>query len=92
MALALCRLMRVEPSILLHPLDFLGGDDERDLAFFPAMGMPAERKLALVERALDQLAGAFRIVPMHEHAAAVRERMRRTSPAAPGGAAATSGA
>ena len=29
----------VQPSILLHPLDFLGKEDVPELAFFPAMGM-----------------------------------------------------
>ena len=43
-ALRLCRLTGVAPSLLLHPLDFLGGDEEQDLAFFPAMGMPVRRK------------------------------------------------
>jgi hypothetical protein len=90
-ALTLCRLLRVEPSILLHPLDFLGGDDDRDLAFFPAMNLPAERKLAIVGRALDQLAAHYRIVPMRDHAAAIRERLRQpaAAPAASAPAAAT---
>jgi hypothetical protein len=91
-ALALCRLLRVEPSILLHPLDFLGGDDDRDLAFFPAMGLPAEQKLAIVGRALDQLAAQFRIVPMSEHAAAARERIERRTPRAAAAAPAATGA
>jgi hypothetical protein len=72
-ALILCRVFRVEPSILLHPLDFLGADDEQDLSFFPAMSMPAAEKVA---RALDQLQASFRVVPMREHAAVVRTRSR----------------
>lgn len=74
-SLLLCRLTGVEPSILLHPLDFLGGDDERDLSFFPAMGLPAAKKLAIADRALDQLAASFEIVTMSQHAAAIRQRM-----------------
>ena len=31
----------------------------------------------MVETMLDQLAAHYRIVPMREHAAAVRERLRR---------------
>jgi hypothetical protein len=88
-ALALCRVFRVEPSILLHPLDFLGADDEQDLAFFPAMKMPAAAKLAIVERALDQLQASFHVVPMRDHAAAVRARTRKHV-AEPVGLAATS--
>ena len=49
-ALALCRLTGTPPSILLHPLDFLGGDDEKDLSFFPAMNLPGEKKMAIMDR------------------------------------------
>jgi len=63
----------VQPSILLHPLDFLGKEDVPELAFFPAMGLPAKRKLAVVERLLDLLAGAHRVVPLGAHARALLE-------------------
>lgn len=88
-ALALCRLTRIEPSILLHPLDFLGGDDERDLSFFPAMNLPASRKLAIVGRALDTLARHYRIMTMSEHAAAALQRLTASQPL-PAPAASTS--
>ncbi|QDS99007.1 polysaccharide deacetylase family protein [Adhaeretor mobilis] len=69
MALRLCQLMRVEPSLLLHPLDFMGGDDDADLAFFPAMGQTAEKKIDLVGKAVDLMASRYDVVPMHKHAA-----------------------
>jgi peptidoglycan/xylan/chitin deacetylase (PgdA/CDA1 family) len=69
-ALRLCDILRVEPSILLHPLDFLGGNDDGDLSFFPAMNLPAAKKLKLAGRALDLLAKRRRIVTMREHARA----------------------
>lgn len=83
-ALALCRLTGVEPSILLHPLDFLGGDDEQDLDFFPAMSMPSSRKLSIVADAIDRLAAHYQIVTMSEHASAVRARKGLTETAATG--------
>jgi hypothetical protein len=67
-ALAACRSRGVEPSVLLHPLDFLGREDVPALAFFPAMGMARARKLALVERLLDILADGFGVVTLAEHA------------------------
>jgi hypothetical protein len=67
-ALALCRLTRTAPSLLLHPLDFLGREDAPELGFFPAMGGPAGPKLALVERVLNVFARSFRVVPMEQHA------------------------
>jgi len=71
-ALAACRAAGVQPSILLHPLDFLGKEDVPELAFFPAMGMARVRKLALVERLLDRLAAGFRVVTLREHARELR--------------------
>jgi hypothetical protein len=70
-ALTLCRVWGVQPSILLHPLDFLGCDDDPDLAFFPAMDRPASWKLGVMADVLDSLAKRFHVVPMGEHAAAV---------------------
>ena len=69
-ALALCDRSGVEPSLLLHPLDFLGGDDDQDLSFFPAMQSSAASKLRLAASALDLLAANRRIVTMREHARA----------------------
>src|SRR5262249_47302027 len=74
-ALALCRVTRVEPSILLHPLDFLGKDDDQDLAFFPAMNVCGAEKLQMAAGFIDRLAASFTVVPMREHAAAVRARL-----------------
>lgn len=65
----LCGALGVSPSVLLHPLDFLGPDDAPRLAFFPAMQIPAAEKIARVERWLARLARRFEVVPMGEHAA-----------------------
>jgi hypothetical protein len=70
-ALAMCRLTGTPPSILLHPLDFLGGDDEKDLSFFPAMNLPGEKKREIMDRILRLLTRQFEVVPMKEHAARV---------------------
>lgn len=75
-ALGLCRLLRVEPSILLHPLDFLGNDDGVGLEFFPAMDRTAQWKVDVVTSALDQLQRRFDVVAMDDHAAAARSRLQ----------------
>jgi peptidoglycan-N-acetylglucosamine deacetylase len=67
-ALWLCRLRRVSPSLLLHPLDFLSGDDIDALKFFPAMQMPAAQKLDLVATALTTYRDMFDVVSMQQHA------------------------
>jgi hypothetical protein len=73
MALTMCRMMGVAPSLLLHPLDFMGCDDDKDLAFFPAMGRPAEPKVELVSQMLDMMSQHYDIRPMKDHAAAIAE-------------------
>ena len=73
-ALALCRVFRVEPSILLHPLDFLGADDTDRLAFFPAMRKSSADKLKAAGEFFAILQKQFRGVPMGEHAAAIFAR------------------
>lgn len=70
-ALRLCRLTRTEPSFLLHPLDVLGSEDVPQLAFFPGMDIPRERKLRLFRKVLERIKRDFRLVPMGQHAAAI---------------------
>ena len=74
MALAMCKLTGTELSLLLHPLDFLGGDDETDLSFFPAMNLPGEQKLRVVSEVLRLLTDRFTVVPMREHAQIIAGR------------------
>jgi hypothetical protein len=67
-ALAACKLGGVEPSLLLHPLDFLVADDFPSLAFFPAMHMARERKRRVLDAALREFAREFTICGTGEHA------------------------
>lgn len=75
-ALAACRIAGVEPSLLLHPLDFLGGDDVPELKFFPAMGMTGGHKARIAEGLLEIYRQRFEVVTMGAHA----ERLRRNVP------------
>lgn len=74
-ALWACRLAGVRPSLLLHPLDFLGCDDTEAVAFFPGMNVPAATKLRWVGDYLADFQRHFDVVPLGEHA----ERIRRTA-------------
>jgi hypothetical protein len=71
---ALCRLTGVEPSLLLHPLDFLGGDDIDCLGFFPGMRLKAERKLELVDWVLTEFREAFEVLPLCAYSARLGQR------------------
>ncbi len=76
-AIALCRLMRVQPSLLLHPLDFMGGEDVSELAFFPAMNQPSYKKVAMVGKVLQILSKHYAIAPMSHHAAAIKQNQAK---------------
>jgi peptidoglycan/xylan/chitin deacetylase (PgdA/CDA1 family) len=66
-AVAMCRLTRTEPSLLFHPLDFMGREDDEDLAFFPAMSMPVNEKLGLMEEFIGIFLRSFDPVTMGQH-------------------------
>jgi peptidoglycan-N-acetylglucosamine deacetylase len=81
LALFACRLRGLEPSLLLHPLDFVGKDDLDALAFFPGMSQTATAKLNRMERWLSIFAAQYEVLPMGEHAARLREgRVRVRTP------------
>lgn len=67
-ALAWCRIARIEPSLLLHPLDFLGADDVPSLLFFPAMRIETDTKLARVRGYLETLVSSFEVLSLDRHA------------------------
>ncbi len=73
-SLQVCRAAGVDPSLLLHPLDFLGADDVDSLRFFPGMDMSGAHKREIVWRCLDELTSQFRVVPIREHATSIRNR------------------
>jgi peptidoglycan-N-acetylglucosamine deacetylase len=72
LALRTCRAAGVQPSLLLHPLDFLGRDDLDALAFFPGMSQPAARKLMWLSGFLDDFERMFEVVPLGHHAESLR--------------------
>ena len=79
-ALAMCSVAGVQPSLLLHPLDFLSGDDIGELKFFPGMNVPTEDKLEFVSDALALYAEKFEVVTMREHARLVRNNAAIAQP------------
>jgi hypothetical protein len=85
-ALAACRASGTHPSMLLHPLDFMGGEDCPPLAFFPGMDIERGRKLEIVGELFDILAARRDLVTMGEHArraGAARDGLRTLTPVFP---------
>ena len=75
-ALLQCRLWRVEPSFLLHPLDFLDARHAPRLGFFPGMDLPREHKLEMADAFIEEYQKHFDVVPLEEHARRIRARGR----------------
>lgn len=67
----------------MHPLDFMGCDDDSDLAFFPAMGRPAEPKVELVAWMIQEMNRHYDVRPMKDHAAAIRSQHQSRNTSAP---------
>ncbi len=76
LALALCKLTGTQPSLLLHPLDFLGCEDVPALAFFPGMSLPSHTKLKTLSQVIALLTHQYRVVSMQEHAQSVATATR----------------
>ncbi len=75
-ALALYRFTNTAPSMLLHPLDFLGAEDDKDLAFFPAMDLSREHKIKMLDYVIDSLQKHYQLVSMRDHLESVESRDR----------------
>jgi peptidoglycan/xylan/chitin deacetylase (PgdA/CDA1 family) len=76
-ALAMCKLTRTSPSLLLHPLDFLGGDEIEELSFFPGMDLDGEYKRQFCSKMLGIYAKNFRVLPMGQRAAEINSAADR---------------
>ena len=72
-ALAACTATRTEPSLLLHPLDFLGQEDAPQLGFFPAMNQSASAKMHRMRRFLGGLRDRYAVETIGAHAARLCE-------------------
>ncbi len=63
-AINLCLLTKTEPSFLLHPLDLIGGDQIKELAFFPGMNVNSHQKTKIFIEVINQLRNSFEMVTM----------------------------
>lgn len=65
-AIKLCQWTGTPPSLLLHPPDFMGHEDDAEMAYFPGMKMAREDKLSIVRWALDLYAKTFDVRTMFD--------------------------
>lgn len=72
MALRLCRLTGVAPSLLLHPTDVLSAAEAPGMEFFPGMAVPSARKVELLGWVLGVLRRHFEVVGTGAHVASLK--------------------
>jgi len=63
-SLLLCRLTRTPVSFLLHPLDIIGGDKLKQLAFFPGMNIDSDRKTRIFKHVIGKLKNKYQLTGM----------------------------
>lgn len=66
-AILLCKLTGTSISFLLHPLDIIGGDQIKQLAFFPGMNICSERKAKVFRTVILILKRSYRIGNMSDY-------------------------
>lgn len=78
-AMLACRITGTQPSLLLHPLDFLSGDEIEELKFFPGMAVPSAKKVAFLDQITGLLCKHYEVVTMRQHAETASLGLHRTS-------------
>mgnify|MGYP000043433345 CR=1 FL=1 len=82
-ALAACRIANVQPSLLLHPLDFLTGEEVPELKFFPGMSLAQRAKSDILDWIISTYKESFDVMTVGGHAADLRERLSSANEAEP---------
>jgi hypothetical protein len=72
-AITLCQLTQTEPNFVLHPTDFLSGEQVPAMNFFPGMDLSKQRKSELFAKVIGVLSKHYRLVKMSTHANAYLE-------------------
>ena len=73
-AIRMCRMTATSPSFLLHPLDLIGGDLIRELAFFPGMDVETAKKTRIFKNVINLLSMHFEFVNMSTHAKSLHQK------------------
>jgi len=76
-AIFLCKLTRTPVSFLLHPLDIIGGDKIKELAFFPGMNVESEKKIEVFKNVIEILKRNFNLVDMNRHAVSIIDNQKK---------------
>jgi len=66
-AINMCKITNTPISFLLHPLDLIGGDQIKELAFFPGMNVTSDKKVEIFKQVINSLKKHYEIVNMDQH-------------------------
>lgn len=66
-ALFMCKLTNTPISFLLHPLDVIGGDQIKQLSFFPGMNVSSEKKVKVFKIVITKLAKSYELANMSKY-------------------------
>jgi len=81
LAIWLCKLTKTPISFLLHPLDLIGGDEIKELAFFPGMNVGSKQKVIIFKSVIGILKKHFRMLPMEKFSVEIQnEKLLKTYP------------
>ena len=64
---------------MLHPLDIIGGDKTKELAFFPGMNIKSEKKVIVFREVIKILKKNYDLVDMNTHASAILKSKKNKS-------------
>ncbi len=78
-AIFLCKITRTPISFLLHPLDLIGGDQIKDLAFFPGMNVTSKKKVDVFKIVIHKLSANYDIVNMSKYLLSLDRDMNTSS-------------
>ena len=65
-AILLCKITRTPVSFLLHPLDIIGGDKLKQLAFFPGMNIDSTKKVKVLRVVILKLRNNYLLSSMNK--------------------------
>ena len=69
-------MYEIGPSFLLHPLDFLGPEDAKELSFFPGMKLAVERKIETAHHIFSLLKKNFTVSSLNGYAKTIAREAR----------------
>jgi hypothetical protein len=76
-AIFMCKITGTPVSFLLHPLDIIGGDKIKELAFFPGMNIESKRKILIFKEVMRILKRNYNLVDLNSFASSILNSLNK---------------